>query len=100
MIVNTKCKCDKCIYENITNTLVKDSNFLQVDGNASSICSISDGSYASNDDSIFDTDDEVDAQPIPANFSPVPDQIVMPGQPLQFDVNIPKETDQLSSPSA
>ena len=65
---------------------------LQVDGNASFISSDSDNS---DDDTIIDTDDEVDSQPIPANFFPVPDQIVLPGQPLQFDVNL--STDNKSS---
>ena len=37
---------------------------------------------------MFDSDDEVDAHPIPANLFPVLGQTVAPGQPLVFDVNV------------
>ena len=41
-----------------------------------------------SDDTIYDTEDEAFSEPIPANFSPTPGQNVVPGQPINFDVNL------------
>ena len=41
--------------------------------------------------STYDTDDEVNPEPIPAIFSPIPGQNVPADQPLQFDVKLSKE---------
>ena len=38
-------------------------------------------------DSEYDTEDEVDPEPIPANLSPIPGQVLLPGQPIKLDVN-------------
>ena len=41
-----------------------------------------------DDDSIYDTEDELDSQPIPANFFLVPNQTHVVGQPVQLDVEV------------
>ena len=80
---------------------MKPSNIFQVDGNIS-ISDDSDTSSKDDDDdsdvSIYDTDDEVDPQPIFANFHPIPGQNVPANQPLLFDVNLTKDAQSSSLP--
>ena len=73
----------------MTNS-IEGSVFLQVDGNVSEISDSTDEDNDSNQSSLsnYETDDEVDAEPVPANLAPVPDQDVAPGQPQIFDVNM------------
>ena len=40
----------------------------------------------SSNDTSYDTEDEVDSDPIPGNLSPIPGQNVQPNQPLVFDI--------------
>ena len=54
---------------------------MQLDGNDSTS---SDGD--SDSDSDYDTEDEVDSSPIPVILSPVLNQTVSQGQPIQLDV--------------
>ena len=42
---------------------------------------------------VYDTDDELDPQPIPANFLPHPNQPSQPGQPILLDVDVNIETE-------
>ena len=62
-----------------------------MDGNISvksnDVSKSDDESDDDNSDTIYDTDEEVDVELIPANLFPVLDQNIMPDQPLQFDVN-------------
>ena len=81
MNTDTDSKRNPCKY--------KDTNLLQVDGNISAISSSGDPEDISICETVYDTDDEIDPQPIPANLSPIPNQNVVPGQPLRFDVNLP-----------
>ena len=64
------------------------SVFLQVDGNVSEVSDSTDEDNDSNQSSLsnYETDDEVDSEPVPANLAPVPGQDVAPGQPQIFDV--------------
>ena len=69
--------------------------FPQLDGNISVLSSsdnsdVSDCEIDDDDKSIYDTDDEVDAEPVPANFQPIPGQDVSAGQPLKFVINTTK----------
>ena len=85
-----------------TCTYFKPSSIFQVDGNIS-IDDSDNSSNSSNDDhendgTNYDTDDEVDPQPIPANFYPIPGQNVPANQPLQFDVNLTKDAQSSSLP--
>ena len=66
-----------------------------MDGNISVLSSsddsdVSDDVIEDDDRFIYDTDDEVDAEPVPANFQPIPGQDVSAGQPLKFDLNTTK----------
>ena len=66
-----------------------------MDGNISGLSSsddsdVSDDVIEDDDRSIYDTDDEVDAEPVPANFQPIPGQHVSAGQPLKFVINTTK----------
>ena len=45
---------------------------------------------------MYDTDDEVDPQPIPANFYQPLDQVHIPGQPIQLDAVVSDQTQQTS----
>ena len=63
------------------NTKSDESNIVQVDGNISV-------STASDDDqSVYATQDEAFPSITPLKLSPIPDQNILIGQPLQFDVN-------------
>jgi hypothetical protein len=77
---NDDCSSESCSYDKIT---ADRSCILQVDGNISAPSSLS--SDASNDDSEDDsvnvTDEEVDAEPIAANFFQPRNQIDDPLQP-------------------
>ena len=77
-----------------TNSPYQDTieNILQVDGNITNL------NEEENDDNdtTNDTDDEIDSEPVPTNFFPIPDQNVSPGKPLKFDVKISE--DEESSP--
>ena len=74
---------------------------VQIDGNASDITD--DTIVVSDDDSddpsaldtTYDTEDEIDCEPIPANLSPIPGQDTQHGHPLVFDTNL--NTDAQSS---
>ena len=76
-IVNSKIeyKCDKCKYEKEPKCPLKDSHIFQVDGNITLILNDSieseDKDGHSTTDTVYDTDDEIDAEPIPANFCPI-----------------------------
>ena len=39
-------------------------------------------------DTEYGTDEEIDPEPIPANFFPVPNQNIAPGQPITLDVHV------------
>ena len=76
---------------------------MQLDGNISGVSSDTsvssdDSLHISGTETVFDSDDEIDAQPIPANLFPVLGQKVSPGQPLVFDVNVSRD-DRISSSS-
>ena len=61
---------------------------MPIDGNTS-IETVDTGVGSSdeqNDDSEYDTEDEVDPEPIPANFFQPDNQTLVPGQPIQLDV--------------
>ena len=74
------------------------NNIGQYDGNQTiSSSDTSDTSDCSDNDqtndnfetsSVFDTDDEIDKNPIPANFYLDPNQSITQGQPITLDVNI------------
>ena len=87
-------QCKKCTY---THKCRLDSRHIfQLDGNITNVSDASDNSsndesFTSEDESTFDTDDEVDNEPIPANLSPVLGQNVQDNQPLRFDVNLNKD---------
>ena len=76
------------------------SNICQVDGNLSisgesnsESDAISTLDISSTCSTIYGTDDEYDAQPIPANFLPHPNQPSQPGQPTLLDVDVNIETE-------
>ena len=71
------------------------SNIFQGDGNYSITTNISEHSDTSNE-SIFDSDDEVDPEPIPVNVRPAADQVTAPGHPIKMEVNM-NDGDQQSS---
>ena len=52
---------------------------------------ISGKSNQSENDSIYDTDDEVDPEVIPVNLSPTMGQTVPDGEPIQMDVNLARD---------
>ena len=76
----------------------KSLDIPQLDGN------ITDNSYSSTNselsetkvddsssvDTSYDSEDEVDGDPIPADLSPIPGQNVQQNQPLVFDINLDK----------
>ena len=69
---------------------------MQVEGNASDIDDTfsdadQDDSNQSENDSIYETDDEVDPEVIPVNLSPTIGQVVPDGQPIQMDVNLARD---------
>ena len=39
-------------------------------------------------DTEYGTDEEIDPEPIPANFFSVPNQNIVPGQPINLDVHV------------
>jgi hypothetical protein len=71
---------------------------LQVDGNisAESVNTDAGNDDDSDDNSVYDTDDEVDPEPIPANFYQPRNQIQAPGQAIQLYVIVSDETQQTS----
>jgi hypothetical protein len=75
-----------------------------VDGNVTDVNVNNDSDYSDNDSSedddqsIYDTDDEIDPEPISANFVPIPGQTVTAGQPLQFDVKLTEDAQSSSLP--
>ena len=81
-----------CIYDHSTSSIYQDTQILQLDGNLTCDSDISSkescDSNDTTDESLFDSDDEVDCGPLPANLSPIPDQNVQPNQPLLLDVNL------------
>ena len=78
------------------NMIITNSHVVQLDGNLSiSSYGSSDASTAS---SIFDDEDEIDANPSPAILTPVPNQVATPGQPMQFEVKSGKHSYSSSLP--
>ena len=74
--------------KNKNNNVSKEQHILQVDGNVTDIDSDTESNLCSEkDESIdqFDTDDEVDNEPIPANLSPVPGDHLPPHHPVNND---------------
>jgi hypothetical protein len=73
------------------------SHIIQLDGNITDISesinvdSDEESDDLSNLDTSYDTEDEIDGEPIPANLSPIPGQNVQPNQPLVFDINLNKD---------
>ena len=73
---------------------------MQVDGNVSDV-SDSTNNSVDNDESIetnYNTDDEIDSDPLPANLAPVLGQNVGPGQPQIFDVNMTQDVESTPLP--
>ena len=77
---------------------------FQVDGNNSGISDSSDDNSSYNlivdnstsslddsDDTVYDTDEEIEPELIPANLSPVPSQNVPANEPIIIDVDVPKD---------
>ena len=71
------------------------SDIFQCDGNetitsqlTNDSCDNTGGENVSENSTIFNTDDEVENEPVPANLNPVAGQTVMPGIPVTMDVNI------------
>ena len=79
---------------------------LQVDGNNSGISDSSDDNSSYNlivdnstsslddsDDTVYDTDEEIEPELIPANLSPVPSQNVPANEPIILNLDVPKMID-------
>ena len=79
-IENPNHKCRKCKY----NFPYLDNKINQLDGN---ITDITDDSDDSSTSTLYDSEDEAFSDPIPANLSPDPDQILSQGQPIRLHVN-------------
>ena len=73
-----------------SDIVCKEPQILQVDGNVTGIDSSDIESNISDDldepDDVFDTEDEVDNEPIPANLEPLPGQHLPPHHPVVLDV--------------
>ena len=64
---------------------------LQLDGNAS-VSTNNDTSDITENNTIYETDDEVDPQPNPAIFYPIPDHNTQSGKPVPFDIKLTEES--------
>ena len=72
------------------------SNIRQLDGgdsihnmsgsNDSLTTDVSSDDDSNLSDTEYDTEDELFPEPIPANLSPTPGQVLLPGQPIKLDV--------------
>ena len=73
-----------------------------MDGNTTDVSSNDDSddnvNESDDDQSIYDTDDEVDSVPIPAVFVPLSGQTYSQGVPQRFDVNLTEDTQSSSLP--
>ena len=67
------------------------SNILQCDGNETLASQLTDDSCDSSNQTLCNTDDEVDSSPDPVNLHLVPGQVLDPTLPVQLDVDTRKE---------
>ena len=64
------------------------SDIYQGDSNDTIESDDPNNSDTSDSDTIYDTDDEIDNEPVVVNLSPIPDQTFVPGQPVKMKVNM------------